>query len=328
MTFDTDVLVLGAGPAGCAAGIHARRMGLRVVMLETSASPKASPGETLHPGIEPLLKQLGIFERFLRADFPRHRGVWFQEECSDSRRFLPYGEDADGSWLGFQADRRILQDMLQQAAIEAGVELFRSIRPLEVLLKDGRTIGVKVNDRCFQANWTLDATGRYAWLTKILALPVNIYSPSLTVRFGWRNETLPELEGQPLFAFREDGWVWQAQIEDHRTAWAELHIGESMSSGIDVTWRICHDCAGPGFFLIGDAAAVLDPSSSHGVLRAIMSGIMASHLISICRYQNFDEEYVINAYKIWLAGFFSHDMERLRQTYIKSSAGRRFMTAG
>lgn len=325
MTFDADVLVLGAGPAGCAAGIHARRMGLRVVMLETSASPKASPGETLHPGIEPLLKQLGVFEQVLSSGFPRHRGVWFQEERSGSRRFLPYGEDEDGPWLGFQADRRILQHILQQAAIEAGVELFKSVRPLEVLLKDGRVIGVKANDRCFQANWTLDATGHYAWLTKALALPVNIYSPSLTVRFGWRNETLPELEGQPLFAFREDGWVWQAQIEDHRTAWAELHIGESISSGIDVTWRICHGCAGSGFFLIGDAAAVLDPSSSHGVLRAIMSGMMASHLISSCRNKHLDEEHAISTYKAWLAEFFAHDMGHLRQTYIESSAGRRFI---
>jgi flavin-dependent dehydrogenase len=49
--------------------------------------------------------------------------------------------------------------------------------------------------------------------------------------------------------------------------------------GADVTWRIISPAAGPGFFLVGDAVAVLDPASSHGVLKALMTGMMAAHLI-------------------------------------------------
>jgi hypothetical protein len=48
--------------------------------------------------------------------------------------------------------------------------------------------------------------------------------------------------------------------------------------GADVTWRLSDAAAGLGWFIVGDAAAVLDPSCSHGVLKAIMSGMMAGHL--------------------------------------------------
>src|SRR6185295_6330859 len=48
-----DLLILGAGPAGCAAAMQARRAGLDVLLLDSSERPRPTPGETLHPGIEP-----------------------------------------------------------------------------------------------------------------------------------------------------------------------------------------------------------------------------------------------------------------------------------
>ena len=42
--------------------------------------------------------------------------------------------------------------------------------------------------------------------------------------------------------------------------------------------------AGSGYFLCGDAAAVMDPAASHGVLNALMSGMLAGYLAAaICR---------------------------------------------
>ncbi|MBJ8205870.1 FAD-dependent oxidoreductase, partial [Bacillus cereus] len=51
-------------------------------------------------------------------------------------------------------------------------------------------------------------------------------------------------------------------------------------NGADVTWRAISQPGGAGYFLVGDAAAVLDPASSHGVLKAIMSGMMAAHSLA------------------------------------------------
>ena len=323
---EADIIVLGAGPAGCAASIRARQAGLRVVMFDANAQPKVSPGETLHPGLEPLLKQLGVLDQVLRAGFRRHRGVWL--ERGGPRHFLPYGEDTDGPWLGFQADRRTFHRILQQAAVDAQATLIRNTRPEAVLVEGKRVTGVVANGNLFRARWTVDATGRSAWLARKLELPVKVCSPPLGARFGWCNEEPADLEGQPSFAFRDDGWDWQAPLGDKRTAWVKLRIGESGSrppAGIDLTWQFRPKSAGPGFFLLGDAAATLDPSASHGVLRGLMSGILFGHLVAGCRCTGVAEAFVLEAYRAWLCAQFEHDERRLRQHYADSPAGRRFV---
>ena len=160
--------------------------------------PKAAPGETLHPGIEPILSQLGILDQVLAAGFPRHRGLFLDHH--GRREFYPYGADAAGCWLGFQADRRILHRLLQKAAVDAGATLVRNARPESVLAEENRVTGVLVNGDRLRATWTIDATGRQAWLARELGLRVVRRSPPIGVRFGWREEQSTILKGHPLFA--------------------------------------------------------------------------------------------------------------------------------
>ena len=318
-----DIIVLGAGPAGCAASIRCRQAGLSVVMFDANSEPKISPGETLHPGVEPLLKQLGVFDQILQAGFRRHRGIWVK--CGDLSQFLPYGEDINGPWLGFQAERRTLHRILQQAAVDSEVRLIRKTRPETVLMEENRVTGVMVDGNHFHATWTVDATGRSAWLARQLELPTIIRSPPLGVRFGWRRGEPAGLDGQPSLTYRVDGWNWQAPLGVNRTAWVELRIGElggRSPAGVNLTWQWRPECAGSGFFLLGDAAATLDPSSSHGVLTALMSGILFGHLVEGCHRKGVNEAVVIKAYRKWLCLHFKHDERRLRQHYVDSPAGQ------
>ena len=321
----TDVLIVGAGPAGCAAAIRARQSGLSVEIIEAKPVPGLAPGETLHPGIEPLLKQLGVLDQVVRAGFRRHLGIWIERE--GQRQFSPYGEDKDGPWRGFQVDRRMFHQILQQAALDAGATLIRNASPQAVLTAGGRVRGVVIEDRHVRANWTLDATGRSAWLARTLALPASWRSPPLRGRFGWGKSGWKHLDDQPSFVFRDDGWDWHAPLGPTRIAWVTLRIGENNRhpAGIDLTWRFHPRCAGPGFFLLGDAAATLDPASSHGVLRAMMSGVLAGHLVAGCQYEGVTERAVIESYRTWLCAQFTSDEQRMRQEYANSPARRRFL---
>ena len=78
--------------------------------------------------------------------------------------------------------------------------------------------------------------------------------------------------------------------------------------------------AGPGWFMVGDAAAALDPTSSHGVLKAIISGMTAGHLMAAVLDGKAPPEATAAAYHEWLAGWFSEDAAKLTQFYRRLSA--------
>ena len=97
------VVILGAGPAGAASAITLRAAGVDATILERSAFPRHRPGETLHPGIEPLLEKLGADAVIRNADYLRYTGTW--SKWAGDAQFIPFGQDPAGAWRGFQAPR-------------------------------------------------------------------------------------------------------------------------------------------------------------------------------------------------------------------------------
>ncbi len=131
---DADVAIAGAGPAGAAAAIACARAGLRVVLLERSALPRERPGETLHPGVEAPLRELGVLERVLDSGFARHPGVW--AGWGEAPRFAAYGVDDEGPWHGFQAWRADFDALLVARAIELGAVVHEGCRALAPMQRE------------------------------------------------------------------------------------------------------------------------------------------------------------------------------------------------
>jgi flavin-dependent dehydrogenase len=70
-----------------------------------------------------------------------------------------------------------------------------------------------------------------------------------------------------------------------------------------------------GWFIVGDAACLLDPLSSKGVLRAMMSGIAAGHLIANVLDGCIAAKAAANAYQHWLSEWFAQEAVRLAAFY-------------
>jgi flavin-dependent dehydrogenase len=295
------------------------------MLIEARAYACQAPGETLHPGVEPLLKKLGVWRDITAADFYRHRGIW--RETKGSRTFAPYGSDSNGEWLGFQADRQTLHSILQRVTKEAGVVFKRATTPSDVILRDGRVNGVICAGSEIRARWVFDATGQRAWLARTLKLQADYSGPLLRVRFGWKHGCDQCLEGQPLFRRHKGGWEWLAPLGNGRTAWVTLdqtveHTVESAAgdpsrraaSGLDMTWRLHQSSAGPGYFLLGDAAVLLDPASSNGVLRALMSGMLAADLAAHV-LSGSNERSLQQAYVHWIEALYNHQKKAFHDLY-------------
>jgi flavin-dependent dehydrogenase len=348
-----DVVVVGGGPGGSAAAISCAQAGLTVALLEQACFPRNRPGETLHPGVEPILEKLGVWDAVQEAGFSRHAGhyvEWFGE-----RRFEAFGSDASGDWLGFQAWRADFDAILLNQARVAGVRVVQPCRALRPIADSNRVAGVETHQGLLKATFTIDATGSGRWLERHLQLGANYLTPRLIARYGYANGECPTRDEAPLIVADAEGWTWTARVRPNLYQWTKLALTEKSNEksnekliakdwlpsefvgmkpvgsvkSADATWRIVRDTAGPGYFIVGDAAAVLDPASSHGILKALMSGMMAAHLIvksielgvkqasAVERVAGATqmEAHCIETYRKWLESWFSDDANRLKELY-------------
>jgi len=296
-TGDFDVLVIGAGPAGAACAIHAASCGLYVGLVGQSRS-RQRPGETLHPGIEPLFDQLGIGNEVRQAGWLRHTGHFVVDGVE---RFVAYGEDCSGPWRGFQAPTVELDEMLRRRARALGATNLEGWAT-KLLLESpprgdessARVVGVRVGTNAVRGRFLVDATGHARLVARTFGLSRRRLGPSRCVLWGYAEGAPVELERGPRFEVRRDGWLWRAQVSKARYAWVwsptdgdrkcnEARLTALVGGRLVGRWRGADATSSrvecPAFenvLLTGDAAFSVSPLSAKGVLRAIMSGIMAA----------------------------------------------------
>lgn len=327
---DADVVVVGGGPAGSAAAIACATRGLSVILCERERIFRDRPGETLHPGAEPLLEQMGLADRLEPFIHARHTGIWV--EWNGARRFEPFGSDARGPWSGFHVWRTDFDEMLLARARESGAEVRRPCAVSAVVGEAGEVRGVETAKGSVEARVVVDASGRARWLGRALGVASRARSPRLIARYGYAEGSCPVRDEAPLIAGDASGWTWTARVRDGIYQWTRLSFGSrpgadwmpdefrqlrprARSRGADVTWRMAEEPARPGWFMVGDAAATLDPTSAHGVLKAIMSGMAAGHLIAGVLGGKLPRDKTAAVYRQWLVEWFEKDVHELSRFY-------------
>src|ERR1700688_3668368 len=177
--------VVGGGPAGVVAALVLARRGVRVTVLESREGPACKVGETLPPGLPPLLRHLGV-ESVLDGDgHLRSEGnrSWWGAARSVERAFL-----AGPQGPGWHVDRGRFEARLAEAARLAGAEwrwgsrVERCVRSRQSgrvkgarswQIELGRTAGARGGSAAaesligvLEADWLLDATGRRAHVSR------------------------------------------------------------------------------------------------------------------------------------------------------------------
>ncbi|OYT98021.1 MAG: geranylgeranyl reductase [Burkholderiales bacterium PBB1] len=153
-----DVLIVGAGPAGCAAAITLASAGFDVVLIDQQAFPRDKVcGDGLIPDAHHALRRLGLLDAVLaRARSVRHVAV-----------IGPRGGRVDVPGTLAVLPRRELDWLLCQAAVEAGARMHAPVRFVSTLeVGDGdkrQVVGVTVrageSTRQVRAAWVLIASG-------------------------------------------------------------------------------------------------------------------------------------------------------------------------
>lgn len=146
MTLDTDVFVIGGGPAGLAAAVAARRKGFRVMVADCARPPiDKACGEGLMPDGLAALRELGFGIGFTGA-FP-FRGIRFRDGGVSVDASFPNG------W-GAGVRRTALHLAMVAAAERAGVDLLWGANVIGISAE-----GVRLAGRCVTARWIVGADG-------------------------------------------------------------------------------------------------------------------------------------------------------------------------
>ncbi|MCF6250800.1 MAG: NAD(P)/FAD-dependent oxidoreductase [Methylococcaceae bacterium] len=323
------IVIIGAGPAGSSCATQLLKSGVEVVLLDRENFPRHAPGETLHPGIEPLLEQLGVLDLVNQKEFIRHEGIFNISE--DKSTFTPYDEDK--KWKGFQLFRKEFDSILLNNAIELGADFLSESSPVSIKLTPQNQIeSISTSNKKLVGDFFIDATGKRAWLVNRLKIPFKNYSPKRIAYYGYveANDSL-DLKN-PKMIWDKGGWTWIAKVKKNQVSWVRLDLNGQgkkdknwlpkelrrfqpikMSKAVDVTWRMAEIVSDKNYFFLGDATFVLDPAASHGVLKAIMSGIMVSHLIVNSETSNINDMH--KTYYNWLNQWFIKDKDELNKLY-------------
>jgi len=127
---NSAICVIGGGPAGAAVARRLSQLGHSVVVVEKRLFPRAHIGESLSPGVLPLLDTLGIKERIEHQGFLRPERVLLYWPPLRGYKSL-------GPLPGFQVDRARFDAIMLEAAGEAGALVLQGAQ----ILKSERNAG-------------------------------------------------------------------------------------------------------------------------------------------------------------------------------------------
>lgn len=304
-----EVVILGGGPAGLAAGLHLATVGRDVIVinrpLPEGRLPRPKIGECLAPTSLPILQRLGIHDlvaapRHLPS--PGNLSSWGHEDLA-ALDFIhhPYGH-------GWHLDRAAFEEDLKARAVASGCPILEAnLRRATHDEHGGWTFERDVPPNRIKALHAIDASGRASFLAHALGARKTRHDQLVAVYAFLEPGAQPIPDATALVEARPDGWWYSARIPDGRlsvaymtdpdllqasggsteAAWTRFlgetnHTRQRVSRG---TYRLVDEprvapagsaildrLSGANWIACGDAAASYDPLSSHGIATALASG--------------------------------------------------------
>jgi flavin-dependent dehydrogenase len=316
-----DVCIVGGGPAGSIVALRLALLGHRVCLFERSTFPRRHVGESLTPGVWPILDSLNLRQLVLQGALtPRSTRILWSRPHADL--LTP---DQMHDWL--LVDRGEFDTLLLRAAASAGVSV---LQPATVRAAGRGTGGWCINAAAGDHSWPIeaaylvDATGRAGFrrgkreLVSPRTIAVcgylqrqfvehDVYVEALRDCWCWgapvpgrRFSVMVFLEADRLAAVGRERLpeFWRSQLAD-----TELfaRVSQWPLAGPlvvrDATSYFDDDPMTSSFARVGEASYALDPLSSTGVEKAAQNGTVAAIAIHTMLKQPSSTELCLRFYR-------------------------------
>lgn len=310
---EADAVVLGGGPAGCAAAIALARRRGSVVVIERSQYDETRLGETLPPMARKIMARLGVWDLFLSEEhLPSFgiRSVWGRDEVYDNDFiFNPYGH-------GWHLDRTRFDAMLALAAEAAGAVVHRGAQLTSWTPDSAGGWEIEISRGAehlrYRTRFLVDASGRAASFARkqgaqrivtdhliaaagfLSGAPTSMPNSSTLVEAveqgWWYSALLPNTQlvvayftDPDLYAERNGDpsthWWRELQQATHTQGRAKEHALSAGPIILAANSSRLDRVAGSNWLAVGDAAMAFDPLSSQGISVALEFGLRAAESI-------------------------------------------------
>ena len=316
----TDVLVVGAGPAGSAAAAWAARAGLDVTLVDAETFPRDKPcGDGLTPRAIAELDALGASQWITT----RARNAGLRAAGFGQTLYLPWPGGSLPNY-GSAAPRLQLDDAIRKVALEAGVTPVEGLRATDVDHDErGRVAAVvftdaEKNTTRIHCNRLIVADGVRSQLGRVLGrewhrstaygVAARAYISSGRSDDPWISSHL-ELRGIQDELLSGYGWIFPLGDGDVNigvgTLATDKHPAEvnlrqltnhytdqqredwELDGELRATWSAMlpmggavSGVAGPNWMLVGDAAGCVNPLNGEGIDYGLETGHLAAQLLT------------------------------------------------
>ena len=306
----TDVIVVGAGPAGAATAILLAERGFDVLVLDRAAFPRPKLcGEYLSPEAARVLDRLGVLKSLDVAGAMPLAGmkVTAPDGTIVTGRYRPIGPWRPYRDHALAVPREILDGLLADRLRALPVEFRERVRVTDVMVEGDRVVGVEATDahgtsRRYRAPLVIAADGR----ASVVAHRLGLRRPHRMARMAFvtyaadvdamgdvgeifvdppdyaiLNPVAPSVVNLSIVVPLAHGAAFSDRLEAFFAArvkqlphLARRVAGARIVAQVRALGPLAYRVAAPtvgGVMLVGDAAGFYDPFTGEGVFRALRS---------------------------------------------------------
>jgi 2-polyprenyl-6-methoxyphenol hydroxylase-like FAD-dependent oxidoreductase len=310
-----DAIIVGARVAGSPLSMLLARRGYRVLLLDKATFPSdtISTHHIHQPGVA-RLKRWGLLEKVQASNVPPTTDIIFDVGPFALRGTPP--PTADGTAEAYAPRRRVLDQSLVDAAVEAGAELREGFSVEELTAEGGAVTGVRgrerggpaVNER---ARIVVGADGARSFVARSVGAPVYFDRGMLTANYYsyWSGVELDTVELHPrpgrmvvadktndgltmvtvvrpkaefdLARSNVEGEFMRVLEESAPSLAARVRAGrrEERFAGTGFLPNLFRKPYGAGWALVGDAGYVKDPATAQGITNSFSHAEMLAEAI-------------------------------------------------